>query len=110
LIGSGPKWIPTVLASIVAVLSAYSIAVGLDRRISTVCKLHAEWNHLTSEYESLWDHWYDNEAERTLKDLLKRGRDASQIATELPYNEKAIEQWEKVVKERLKEPDNEHRP
>jgi hypothetical protein len=33
LIASAPKFIPTILAVIVAVLTAYSMAVGLDRRI-----------------------------------------------------------------------------
>jgi hypothetical protein len=72
LIASAPKWIPTTLAVIVALFAAYSMAVGLDRRIGAVCKLHSEWNHLNSEYERLWDHWYEEEAQETLTELLKR--------------------------------------
>jgi hypothetical protein len=102
LIASFPKWIPTSLAVIVAVLSAYSMAVGLDKRVGTICKLHSEWNHLNTEYESLWDHWYEEEAQATLKELLKRGRDASHMALEMPYDPEAIEKWEKIVYARLK--------
>jgi hypothetical protein len=102
LIASAPKFIPTILAVIVAVLTAYSMAVGLDRRIGTVCKLHSEWNHLGTEYESLWDHWYDDRAQENLTGLLKRGRDASQIAIEMPYDAEAMEKWEMIVSARLK--------
>src|SRR6266481_3185529 len=97
LLASSPKWIPTTLALMVTAMSAYSMAVGLDRRVNTISKLHSEWNHLQSEYENLWNHWYEDEAQKTLSGLLKRGRDASQIATELPYDPKAIKKWEEFV-------------
>ena len=102
LIASFPKWIPTVLAVIVAILTAYSMAVSLDRRIGTICKLHSEWNHLNSEYEHLWNHWYEDDAEESLADLSKRGREASQIATEMPYDPEALHKWENLVYSRLK--------
>lgn len=102
LIASAPKWIPTAMAVVVALCTAYSMAVGLDRRIGTICKLHSEWNHLNSEYENLWDHWSEDGAQAILADLLKRGREASQIALEMPYDEKAMDKWGKLIYPRLK--------
>jgi hypothetical protein len=101
LIASFPKWIPTVLSTIVAILTAYSIAVSLDKRIGTICKLHAEWNHLCSQYEHLWHHRQEDDAEEIFAELGKRGREASQIATELPYHPDALQKWEKLVYSRL---------
>jgi hypothetical protein len=102
LLASTPKLVPTILAVIVAVLSAYSLTVGLDKRISTLCKLHSEWNYLHSEYRSLWDHWYEDGAQENLRELLRRGRDASQNAAELTHDEEAMDKWEKIVQARLK--------
>ena len=102
LFSSAPRWVPAALSVIVAVLAAYSMSVSLDRRIGAICKLHSEWNHLNSEYENLWEHWYEERAKDTLTNLLKRGREASQIALEMPYDAKAMDKWEKVVDTQLK--------
>ena len=86
------------MSIIVAVLTAYSIATGLDRRIATFAKLHAEWNALSDEYDRLWHHWEDADSEKTLYELLKRGRDASQLAsTDAPYKKALMDRTQKLV-------------
>jgi hypothetical protein len=80
-------WLPLVFSIIAAVLMAYSMAVGLDKRATAMAKLHYEWNHLNSDYERLWYHLEDGDAEQTLEELRKRGREASESATELPLDE-----------------------
>jgi hypothetical protein len=101
LIAALPKWIPAALALIVAVLMAYSIAVNLDGRISTLSKLHYEWNRLGSEYERLWNHWSNTDAESTLHKLIERGREMSEMATEMPYDEERMDRWARLVYSRL---------
>ena len=96
-----PKQIPIVLSLIVAILTAYSIAVNLDTRIKTFLKLHYEGNRLESEYERLWNHWRDADAEGILADLVKRGRDASEIATEFTFDEEQIGKWTRFVQSRF---------
>ncbi len=96
-----PKQIPIVLSLIVAILTAYSIAVNLDTRIKTFLKLHYEWNRLESEYERLWNHWRDADAEGILADLVKRGRDASEIAAEFTFDEERIGKWTRFVQSRF---------
>jgi hypothetical protein len=96
-----PWWVPVTLSLIVAVASAYSIAVGLDRCIKTLSKLHSEWNRLSADYERLWEHWFDDDAEQVLTELQKRARDASEMGTEMPYNEDSRDKWENLVYSRF---------
>jgi hypothetical protein len=103
LIASWSKWIAVMLTLIVAVVTAYSIAIGLDKRISTLSKLHSEWNYLHSGYERLWGRWYEEGAEEELDELIRRGREASQIATEMPYEAETMSKWEELVYSRLKQ-------
>jgi hypothetical protein len=103
LIAQAPTLIPILLSVSVALASAYSMAVGLDRRIKTLTQLHCEWNQLSAQYEHLWNHWGDDDATRILDELIKRGRDASEIATEMPYDEKLLGKWESRVYSRFKQ-------
>src|SRR5580693_2731904 len=54
LLGKLPLWLPMVCSLLVAVLTAYSMAVGLERRIGTLTRLHCQWNTLFAQYEHLW--------------------------------------------------------
>src|ERR1700681_682290 len=54
LIGKAPAFVPIVLSLAVAAMTAYSIAVGLDRKITTMAKLHSAWNRISQEYRRLW--------------------------------------------------------
>ncbi len=84
IIGNLPPVVTLLLALIAAITTAYLMAVGFDKRVGTlVRKLHCQWNHLSNEYERLWNHWYDDDAERTLNELLKRAGEASEIAVEI---------------------------
>ena len=65
VIGKFPWYVPVALSAVVALATGYSIATGLDRRISTLSKLHSEWNSLWGEYDRLWNRWYDDETNET---------------------------------------------
>ena len=77
------------------------MAVGLDKRVSTLVKLHCQWNHLSNEYERLWNHWYDDDAGRTLNELLKRAGEASEVAVEMPNDDAALDKWTDLVYSRF---------
>jgi len=87
----------------VAIVTAYSIAIGLDRCIKTLTELHYQWNHLSADYERLWNHWREDDAENVLQELLKRAREASEIGTEMPYDSKLVEKWQKMVYSRFQQ-------
>lgn len=93
-----PSWVPVLLAAVMAIMMAYSIAVGLDRKSAAMAKLHYIWSQLETGYRHLWNHWYEDNADDVLRDLQVRDREASQLAiTEAPYNEKLILKWESFV-------------
>jgi len=94
-------WYPLIASAISAALSGYSIAVGLDRKAATMAKLHASWNQLHADYERLWYHWGDDDAEAQFDVVQKRDRDASETGSvEAPYDEPRIEKWAHRVYER----------
>lgn len=95
------KWVPVAMSVIVAAITAYSISTNLDKRISALSKLHCAWNSLNSDYERLWNHWHEAGAEQTFEQLLRRGRDASENALEMPYDEATMQKWENVAYSRL---------
>ena len=86
------------MALAVAILSAYSIVANLDRAATEMAKLHAGWNRLADEYDHLWSHLYENTAERTLLELISRGRDlSSESVVQAPYNESVLKKWQDHV-------------
>jgi hypothetical protein len=101
LVAKTPSWVPLLLSSVVALATAYSISIGLDRYIQTLSNLHSEWNQLYTDYEHLWNHWSDDDADSTLATLLKKARDASEIATGMPYDEGLIKKWSETVYSRF---------
>ena len=96
------SWLyPLVTSAISAALTGYSIAVGLDRKAATMAKLHASWNQLQADYERLWYHWGDDDAEAQFDALQKQERIASETgAVEAPYDVPRIEKWTHLVYDR----------
>jgi hypothetical protein len=97
LIGHLPVLVPIVCSLIVAILTAYSMAVGIERRIGTLTKLHCQWNTLFGEYERLWNHWQDEDAEQILERLVRRANEVSELGMEMPNDEKSIQKWARIV-------------
>ena len=94
-----PYWVALIMATIVAVVTGYSIAVGLDLAAVKMAKLHAAWNSIAHDFERLWHHRDSHQAnEDELEDLLSRARETSEMgATEAPYKQALLDKWEKFV-------------
>lgn len=91
-------WLPALMSASIAVMTAYTIATGLDRRVLTMAKLHGQWNQIASDYGHLWEHWYEDRAEEKLADLIRRSREASEVGTtDAPYDEQLMEKWQERV-------------
>jgi hypothetical protein len=98
LIGKLPQWVPLVLSGGVALASAYSIALGLDRKIGTMSKLHSAWSQIAAEYDRLWNHTDDDDAEAQLGRIVQREKEPSELAaTEAPNDQKRLGQWQDHV-------------
>ena len=88
------------MSVLTAMSTAYSIAVGLDKKASTMVKLHYAWSRIENDRRRLWNHWYEDDAESRLKEIESRDADASQIAiTDAPYNKGLIQKWKIFVDE-----------
>ncbi len=98
VITKAPSCVPVICSLLVAVLTAYSIAVGLERKVRTLAKLHYTWNQIADDYALLWNHTYTDEAESELQDLLRREREISELATtEAPYDQVRLGKWQDHV-------------
>jgi hypothetical protein len=98
-----PAWIPVPLAVLSAIASAYSMAIDLDKRVATLVELHCQWNQLCMDYDALWNHWYDDKAEETLRQLNKRASEASGIGVKMPHDEPLSNKWEERVYARFRQ-------
>jgi len=98
LIAKLPVWCPIVLSTIVAVVTAYAVAVNLDSKVRTMAKLHYAWNQIGNDYKSLWHHHYRDEAEADLADIQRRETEISELATtDAPNDVKRMEHWQNQV-------------
>ena len=98
VIGKLPEWVPISLALIVAVASAYSIALGLDRKIGVMTKLHSAWTQISAEYDRLWNHVRDEDAEAQYMAILQKEKEPSELATtEAPNDQKLLGKWQDHV-------------
>jgi hypothetical protein len=98
LIGKLPVWFPTLLSVLVALITAYAVAVNLDTKIRTMAKLHYSWKQLLSDYEKLWNHHFEDEAETELSDLSRRELELSEFATtDAPNDPERMGRWQDQV-------------
>jgi hypothetical protein len=98
-----PLWVPTVLAVCSAIAAAYSMAIELDKRITTLAELHCQWNQLSMDYDSLWNRWYEDNAEEILQLLSRRANEASGLGVKMPFNEKIVDKWMERVYARVRQ-------
>jgi hypothetical protein len=98
VIAKAPDIVPATLALATAAITAYSMAINLDGRIGTLAKLHSLWNQIAEDFDRLWNHAYDEDAEDQLKELFRREREASELATtDAPNNQKLLAEWQQRV-------------
>ncbi len=94
LIAKTPEWVPLVLAIVPALANAYSMAAGLDRKVATMVELHATWNGIAGDYNRLWNHVHDDDAELLLEKIVQAEREPSKVAsTEAPNNQRLMGKW-----------------
>jgi hypothetical protein len=100
LVAKMPPWVPLVLSVISAVFMAYSMAVNLDRAATTMAKLRYAWSQIEADFRRLWNHWYEDNAEEVLENILIHSREASELGiTEAPYQPGLVEKWRTFVHE-----------
>jgi hypothetical protein len=98
IIGKAPQWVPIVLALMVALATAYAIAVNLDRRIAVMTQLHSAWSQIANEYAHLWNHTTDEDAESQLERIMGREKEPSELAIrDAPNDQELLGKWQDRV-------------
>jgi len=82
------------VTAIITIANGYQIAVNQESKIKTAGKLHLAWERLECDYDSLWSHVHDADAEQKFLLLQERERDLSETAaTEIGHNAKHWNFW-----------------
>lgn len=98
VIAKAPEWVPVLLALIVAIVTAYSMAVNLDGKILTMAKLHTTWSGIANEYTRLWNHTFDVDAEERLNKIIESEKEPSELATtDAPNDQNLLGKWQDRV-------------
>ncbi|MGO4882603.1 MAG: hypothetical protein ACLP59_17570 [Bryobacteraceae bacterium] len=98
VIAKSSEWVPVGLAVVVAVINAYAVSVNLDSKITTMAKLHGLWKQIGSDYNRLWNHVYDADAEEQSERITTSEKEASELATtNAPNDEKLMAKWQDRV-------------
>lgn len=89
-----PPWISVLCSALIAIANGYQIAIGQDGKIKTAGKLHLGWLKLEHDYETLWSHTQDTNAEALWLQYLECERELSETAaTEIGYKQKLWKSW-----------------
>ena len=98
IIGKSPSFIPIILSLIVAGVTAYSIALNLDGKITSMARFHSAWSRIAAEYDYLWNHSYEADAELRMAKIIDQEREPSELATtEAPNDQKLLGEWQNRV-------------
>jgi hypothetical protein len=98
IIGKSPGAIPVTLSLLVAGLTAYSMALNLDGKIIAMARFHSAWSRIASEYDRLWNHAYDPDAELRFERIIEQEREPSELATtEAPNDQRLLGKWQHRV-------------
>lgn len=99
IIAKYPDYLPITMSIVVALMTAYSFATNLDRRIGTAVKLHSQWSRISDEYGNLWNHTYTDDAGEEFEGISARERELSEMATtEMPSPDwNRLEKWQQNV-------------
>jgi len=111
ILSKSPPWITVICSALIAIANGYQIAVGQDAKIRTAGKLHMGWLGLEHDYERLWSHTHDNDAEDVLQQCLGRERELSETAaTEIGYKGKRWTYWLQTIHKKYEATGNDDQP
>jgi hypothetical protein len=98
LIAKMPVAVPISLSILVALMTAYAVAVNLDSKIRTMAKLHFAWHQIGNDYDRLWHNHFSENAVADLNDLQRRESEISELATtDAPNDPKRMARWQDQV-------------
>jgi len=94
LLSKGPLWVSILSSLPVVFANAYTIGVNQDSKLKALGNLHIQWLTLEHDYDRLWSHTHDVDAESILDRCLERERVLSETAaTEVGHDDKRWKKW-----------------
>jgi hypothetical protein len=95
--GSGLVWLRPLLILSTAAVSLYSVVAQNQESAMNSVDLHARWNKLAKEYETLWENMYVEDAGELLLRLDERRVELSKAGTAFPNDEARMRKWQRHV-------------
>jgi hypothetical protein len=100
--------ISLVCAIVVVCSQGYTIGINQDAKIKSLSRLHTEWLRLSHDYDRLWSHTQDLDAEELLNRFEDRELDLSEMAaSEVDHREKKWLKWLDIVHKKHENPKHE---
>ena len=90
---SFPPW----LAATTAALSVLSLVAQNQKRSTDCSDLHARWQTLANDYQSLWDDMYTSDAPSKLDALRKREVEIGKTSNTFSNRKKRMAYWQHHV-------------
>ena len=95
-------WIRIALTVAAAGVNAYSVVKQNQKFAVDASDLHARWNRLAKDYESVWENVYASDAPVRLSTLEERNIELSKAGSGFKYDKRRMLKWEThVVAHRL---------
>jgi len=98
-LGENLKWIRLALPLIAAAVSAYSVVMQNQKFAIDASDLHARWNRLAKEYETLWENVYTEDAQERLIALDEKAAELSKAGSSFPYKKRTMLRWQEHVEQ-----------
>jgi hypothetical protein len=96
------SWIRIALTVAATGVNLYSVVKQNQKFAVDASDLHARWNRLAKDYESLWENVYANDAPAQLSGLEDRNIELSKAGSGFKYEKRRMLKWEThVVAHRL---------
>ena len=90
-------WLKLALALITTVLSLLSVVMQNPKKTAECADLHFKWNRLATEYQSLWNNVYSDDAESKFASFVEKEAELSKASLAIPNRSKIVEKWERHV-------------
>jgi hypothetical protein len=94
---SSYSWIRIALTVATAGITTYSVVMQNQKFAVDASDLHARWNRLAKEFESLWENVYANDALARLSLMEERKTELSKAGAAFNYDERRMLKWETHV-------------
>jgi len=96
-LGEELKWIRLLLTLVAAGVSAYSLVIQNQKFAIDTSDLHARWNRLAKDFETIWENVYASDAAERLTAVDERTTDLSKAGASFPYSKRKMLHWQEHV-------------